>query len=39
MSATPPSLGDPVVGYVLDVVAASTSAANPQTAHLTIKVA
>jgi hypothetical protein len=28
-------LGDPIVGYVLDVVA-SASGANPQTAHLTI---
>jgi hypothetical protein len=35
MSATPPSLGDPVIAYVLDVVA-SSGFPNPQTAHLTI---
>jgi hypothetical protein len=35
MSATPPSLGDPVVAYVLEVVPAATGL-NPQTAHLTI---
>lgn len=35
MSATPPSLGDPVIAFVLDVVAAS-GFPNPQTAHLTV---
>jgi hypothetical protein len=35
MTSTPPSLGDPVIAYVLNVVAAS-SWPNPQTAHLTI---
>jgi hypothetical protein len=34
-SASPVTFGDPVVGFVLDVVAASTT----QTAHLTVKVA
>lgn len=32
------TFADPVIGFVLDVVAASSSGANPQTAHLTIKV-
>lgn len=36
-SATPVTFGDPVVAYVLDVVAAATGA-NPQTAHLTVRV-
>lgn len=35
MSATPPTLGDPVVARVLDVVAGATGL-NPQTAHLVI---
>lgn len=33
------SFGDPIVGFVIDVVAASSSGFNPQTAHLVIKVA
>jgi hypothetical protein len=37
-SASPVTFGDPVVGFVLDVVAASTVGYNPQTAHLVIKV-
>jgi hypothetical protein len=34
MSATPPSLGDPVIGYVLNVTAASST----ETAHITFVV-
>jgi hypothetical protein len=37
-SATPVTFGDPVIGFVLDVVAASSTGYNPQTAHLVIKV-
>jgi hypothetical protein len=35
MTSTPPSLGDPVIAYVLNVVA-SSGWPNPQTAHLTV---
>lgn len=37
MSATPPTLGDPVVATVLDVVAAATGL-NAETAHLVVLV-
>jgi hypothetical protein len=37
-SSSPVTFGDPIVAYVLEVVAAATGA-NPQTAHLVVRVA